>query len=435
MFRYSGRIPATFIIGADGVVQDYQSGANPNIVAELTQKIEKLLAGENIFEAPIQAYQQEMKQYASRLEKESAASDEEFEREEPKMEEQRLPEIAPAERSAPASFKLAPLWKCEELKSPGNVYVLAGKDETPRLLVVEGSLSVAEVGLDGKLIANHELQLNAEQGEAISNLRIFTTADGKHLVVAFAGAQQRLHLFDENWKHTLSYPEDALKRPHSGIADVELADLQGSGSPQICVGYWGIVGVQAVSPNGERLWSNRSLANVIRMAVGDPDEKGRRNLFCTNNGNNAGAIVALDAAGERRGEIAIPNRPLHTLVAADLAGNGHSSWCGLSATKLGEDVAVGFSLEGEELWNYALPQGPHPRPIELILSGKLLPNGPGQWILPGADGSIHVLSPEGKLLERFNYGETLQGLTVVEIGGKPALIVATAKGLETLSVE
>ena len=79
--------------------------------------------------------------------------------------------------------------------------------------------------------------------------------------------------------------------------------------------------------------------------------------------------------------------------------------------------------------------GIQPQPIEPIIVGKLTRSGPGQWILPGPDGSIHILSADGKPLDKFNYGEALQGLVTVEINGQPALVVATAKGLEAWKVE
>ena len=56
------------------------------------------------------------------------------------------------------------------MKSPGNILVVGGKSGPARLLVVENWNSVAEVGLDGKLIALHKLNLD-EKAEFICNLR------------------------------------------------------------------------------------------------------------------------------------------------------------------------------------------------------------------------------------------------------------------------
>ena len=425
--KFTG-IPTTIIIGADGVVQDCEVGGDPTKLAEeLPEKIKKLLAGENIYEKPLKEYKEQLKQYAKMLETSSEGQPTSGE---PVVEERKLPEVKTAPRSQPATMKLSLLWKCAEVKSPGNILVLQGKNHPPRLVVVENWKSVAEVGLDGKLIALHKLKI--AENEVIGSLRAAAGADGKRYLVAFLTTQQRCHVLDENWNLLFSYPKDALKNPHSGIADVELGDLDGDGKLKMYVSYWGVVGVQAVSLEGKRLWANRSVSNVIGMAIGTPDAKGRRSLYCT---NNMGSLVVLDAQGQRQEEITIPNRLLHWVAAADLRGDGQLLWCGMVSPKLGENLAMGFSLGGKELWNYALPPGVQPQPIEPIVPGRVTRSGPGQWLFPGPDGSIHVISADGKPLDKFNSGATLQGLATAQLDGQPVLVISTADGLEAWKVE
>ncbi len=425
-FKFTG-IPTTFIIGADGVVQDCEAGGDPKLTEELSEKIGKLLAGENIYEKPLKKYQEQLDQYAKMME---TSSESEPAAGESVIEERKLPEVKTAPRTEPATMKLTSLWKCAEVKSPGNILIVGGKNGPARLAVVENWKSVAEVGLDGKLIALHKL--NLAENEVIGSLRSAAGADGKRYTVAFLSTQQRCHVLDENWNLAVSYPEDALTKPHSGIADVELGDLDGDGNLKMYVSYWGVVGVQAASLEGKRLWANRSISNVVGMAIGAPDEKQRRKLYCT---NNTGSLVVLDAEGKRQGEIGIPERMLHWIVAADLRGDKQVLWCGMAAPRLGENLAVGLSLGGEDLWNYPLPPGVQPQPIEPIIPGRITRDGPGQWILPGPDGSIHFISADGKPFDKFNSGVTLQGLATVEIDGQPALVISSAEGLEAWKVE
>jgi thiol-disulfide isomerase/thioredoxin len=409
-FKFSG-IPSTFMIDANGIVQDYEAGVNPDLLTVLSGKIDKLLAGENIYDAPLKRYRENLKRFEN-------------------TEEQEVPPAKISQRSQPRTFKISPLWKCADLKSPGNILVLDSAGSRPRLLVIEDFKSVAEVGLDGNVAAMHKL--NIGEGEFVTNIRNFTAADGKTFFAVFAAAQQRCHVFDGQWNIVLSYPENALENPHSGIADVELGDLDGDGAPKIYVGYWDVVGVQAATLDGKRVWSNRSISNVVRMAFTEPDADGRRNLLCV---NSNGTLMELDAKGQRKTEVSVPERPIGWIMGADLQGNGRLLWCGLSAVKMGETTALGFSLKGEELWNYALPAGLQPQPIEQIIPGKITPQTPGQWILPGADGSINFVSAEGKLIDAFNYGAMLQGLAAVDIDGRPALIIASPNGLEAWKIE
>ncbi|MGW8257060.1 MAG: hypothetical protein ACWGMZ_06220, partial [Thermoguttaceae bacterium] len=98
-------------------------------------------------------------------------------------------------------------------------------------------------------------------------------------------------------------------------------------------------------------------------------------------------------------------------------------------------AALGLNRKGEELLNYPLPVGVQPQPVEPIVAGNITTHLPGQWLLPGADGSIHIIAADGKLIDSFNYGAALHGLATVEIDGKPVLLISTANGLEAWKVE
>jgi hypothetical protein len=69
------------------------------------------------------------------------------------------------------------------------------------------------------------------------------------------------------------------------------------------------------------------------------------------------------------------------------------------------------------------------------VAGRLASDGPGQWLLPGPDGSIHILGADGALLDKFNYGTAVQGLATTQIDGKPALIVCSAEGVAAWGIE
>ena len=258
-------------------------------------------------------------------------------------------------------------------------------------------------------------------------------ADRKRYFTGTAISQQRVHLFDESFKLLASYPEDALENRHAGIWDAQLADLDGDGTLELYVGYWGPVGVQGATLEGRHKWSYGRIASVMRLAAGGPDPKGQRLLWCT---HNRGTLVGLDAGGNPQGELAVQDRPIHSIFAADLTGDGQPEWCGLlSVAEVGRTVAIGLNLRGEELWTYEVPKGVHELPVEPVIPGRLSSSGPGQWLLPGPDGSIHILGADGKLIDRFDYGASVRGLATATLGGQPALIVATPEGVEAWRVQ
>ncbi|MEE9602940.1 MAG: redoxin domain-containing protein, partial [Thermoguttaceae bacterium] len=424
--RFEG-IPTMIVIDGEGIVQDAHTGLDPGLAANLPMKLDKLLDGENIYQEALDEYLRQREFYEQQLEAAAKAADS---GEEPTVEEHALPKAEIAPQSAPQNFKLIPAWTCKEVRTPGNILAAPGTDGKMRLLVIDDWKSVAELGLDGKLIANHPLGI--EQSEVVTTLRTAVGADGKRYFAAMASAQQRFHLFDQKWELLLSYPEDALKNKHAGIADLQLGDLDGDGVLKAYLGYWGVVGVQAVSLQGKRLWSDRSVANVVRVAIGGPNQQNQRNLYCIDDG---GLLVIVNPSGESAGTVSVAGHTLQWVVAADLDADAQPEWCGLSASQLGDNNAVGFNLSGDVLWSKQLPPGMPPTLVEPIIAGNITSADAGQWILIGPDGSVHIVSAAGESIDQFNFGAAINGLATAESDGRPLLIISSAAGVQAWFVE
>ncbi len=422
-------VPTVFVLDGKGVVQYYAIGANPRMEEELPKIIDTLLAGGNTFESQQKEYQEQLRQIEKSLDRAETSSAE------PVAPGSSVPEAQIAPRSEPQHIRLKPLWTNTELKSPGNVLPIQRADGQPALAVVDAWKRIAELSLDGKLLSTHAPEI--ESAELFNALRMATDTDGKRYfaAVALMSGQQRFHLFDGQFRLLLSFPTDALKNPHSGIADVQLADLSGDGVLRAYVGYWGEVGVQEVALDGERAWANRKITNVQKMAVTAPDGDGARRLLCA---NVTGALTVLDSQGNPRPPLALGDRLLGWIAAADLGGDGRMAYCGLAAETLGENEAIGLEIGGgtaRVAWTYRLPDGVGRQPVEPVVAGRLTAEGPGQWLFSGPDGSIHILTADGKLLDSFNCGSAVQGLATTEINGKPALLVSTAEGVTAWAVE
>jgi len=425
---YTVNIPSMILIDANGVVQDYEIGANPQLTTLLPKKLERLLAGEDIYQEPLREYQQQLAEYERAMEQ----AEQPRGPDDPSVQEVPLPETQIAPRGEPSAMKLTPLWESTELDAPGNILAVEQEEGPLRLLVVDAWKAVAELGPDGKVVARHDLPI--EESEFINSLRTAPGADGRrrYLAVGLAARQQRCHLLDEQFQRIVSYPENALEHNHAGIADARLADLDGDGTLEIVVGYWGEVGVQAASPRGERIWSNRSIPNVQCLALTEPDADGKRAMLCA---NMSDTLAQVDAAGRLHGQVRVPGRPWIWIAGADLASDGTRQWCGISASEPGQSVAVGINMQGEELWDYPLPSGIPQHPVEQVQAVRLSTDGPGQWLLAGADGSIHILDADGTPRDRFNYGKVITGVVVAELHGQPALLVSSPEAIEAFRVE
>ena len=414
VFQVAG-LPTTVILGADGKVQAYETGYQANMAAELPVKLERLLAGKNLYEETIRAYEDGFKR-------------------EPAETPPATADIA--ERTEPEKLKLAELWKCSEAEQPGNVLVVPAAEGDDRVFVLDHLRTVLELASDGSIKDRHELDLPEElDGGVVSFLRTAVDAEGKRFFAGSANGVQQLHLFDEQWKKLLSFPVEGR---HAGISDVQLADLDGDGQVEINVGYWGEVGVQNVSLSGKRLWTNRDVDNIFRLAVASPDADGRRPLLAS---SVHGSIASFDAAGKSGKPIALEGRFLRLIYAADLDGDGQSERCAVAQSMADGkevDVLTGIDPAGGELWSYPLPAGAPAVPAaanEMVVSGKLIGDGPGQWIVGGADGSIHILRADGQLVDHFNSGVALSGIGVARFGDRGALLTSSERGIEAWQFE
>ncbi len=425
----------TLIIDSKGVLQDSIIGYTPQATAAMPKKLQQILEGKDLARQARDEFQEQARVVEQAVDLTFAG--------EAQTTTVRRVEDTPAAKSAPKTLRLQPLWNCklDADHQPGNLLVVQDTGGRPRIFVVDGVKAISEIGLDGKRLGTFTPKL--AEDEFITSLR--TAAGGlpgqppagPRYYAAFAPGQQRIHLFDEKFTHLLSYPADALENRHAGISDVALADLENDGVVKAYVGFFGAVGVKCVSVKGTAIWSCRNLFNVADVVPGPADAKGRRELYCA---NDATSVAILDARGQPRDAARLVSAGrLRGLACAALAGEGHAGWCGVvfvpdPQQTSGQFTALGLDESGNVRWKYGLPRGTQ-QTVEPIIVGRVLSGAASQWLLPGSDGSVHILSADGKLVDRFNYGAQINGMATVDVGGRPVLLISSANGVEALRVE
>ena len=201
-------LPTTFFIDAKGMLQDCIVGDSPLAAATTTRKLEKLLAGEVLAGQTMEEFQQRLKEYEKEV-------DLQFSGEAQTATVQQAKPTPPAAKSEPKKFHLASLWKCTAIQSGRETSLSRGnrwKAANLRDRRLQGDYR-DRLGWQG--CSNHKANLADE--EIFTLLRTAAGSDGKRYFVAFAPWQQRFHLFDENFKHLLSYPDSALENRNTGL--------------------------------------------------------------------------------------------------------------------------------------------------------------------------------------------------------------------------
>ncbi len=330
-----------------------------------------------------------------------------------------------ASRSEFNVLRSLPRWTNTDVIAPGNITVVDRGGAAERLLVVEGLKTVVELDLASRELARHELDLAA--GDGVSFVRTIVDGQQRRWYLASGNARQQLHVYDESFKHVFSYPSGGT---HDGIADAQFGDLDGDGMPEVYVGYWGAVGVQGVGLDGKRLWSDRSLEHVLHLTTVALTPGRGNELWCV----NGRGTLARFSFREKLGELKVGDRVLIDVAFADVDGDGVPDGCGLAFNDVGKYEAVGIDREGQELWAYPLPEGEFRTQTERIVVAQI-PGRDGGWLIPAADGSLHVLSATGDLVDRMNHGRAINGVATARSGNEVVLVIADSEGLTAWTLE
>jgi hypothetical protein len=403
--------PSLVVMDGHGVVQIHESGANPQLASlveeQLADLLKRLQDGEDFAAAILTQARTEEESYQLNL---KAAG----------LESPVAAYVQPAEvaaESSPQQLTLKQRWKSDALTLPGNLWIetngaamrLAALDEGRRVVYFDAAGQVLD-----------RIELNLPDEAAVS--RMSTTVDGsnRRWYAGWALLGPQVHVFDAAWTKQVSYPP--LDQEHEGIRDAMLVDLDGSGSPILTIGFWGLVGVQGVDLQGQRKWSNRDMTPVLSLAPTPRDVVGWRKALLA---GNEGHLLQVNQYGNADPPVHVRSRAIHQVVAAEGAAERPTTLLGFSHTPEGNLLAIGLSRTYEEMWSYRLPAGAHTNELQFATSAKLF-EGPGNtWVLAGPDGSVHLISDDGEFFDYFNHGRRLTGLAAAQSDGANLLFLAT----------
>ncbi|MCE9525093.1 MAG: redoxin domain-containing protein, partial [Planctomycetales bacterium] len=244
--------PTLIVLGGDGRVQIVQAGGGPDLARQLGVILERLLKGEDVAAEIVKRAETEKAEYARLI---STGGPEPTELME-------IPETVIRQRTVPKRLKLEEIWTNKQIKSPGNICVIAEAGQPDRLIVNSGWRMVSEISAAGKLLANHELPIPPQA--VVTYLRTAKDAADQQIYLAAAPLSPVFFLLDENWELTLTHPADG-QSPQLG--DAQLARLAETKELMVYAGYVDLGGLQAISLEGKTAWRSRTIPNVLSVAV------------------------------------------------------------------------------------------------------------------------------------------------------------------------
>ena len=409
--------PTTVLLSRDGRLQLFQPGAHLD-PAPLTEAIQELVDGEDLAANAIAAHQQRVNNFNQELEaatiKDSIL---EVTVSRPEVPDQQLP----------TKFKLEQVWQstAEILTHPGDLLTIpAVGDVAGTILVLDAGKEIVELQQDGTLVDRHPLPDHSEQANGF--LRSTLDDKGNRYYLASGVGWQKLYVMDHQWKSALTFPAE----PHSGIGDVLFTDLTNSGNPMMYVGYWGGLGVQGVTLEGRRDWTNRRLDHVLQITAGPINSENQQPALCT---STRGTLMNLASNGKTNGEIDIAGSSLMYAAMDRPADDEDQTFCGISVGQIGQYTALGFDKNGRELWKYPLPPGEYIHQVSRIQNVEL-PGTDTHWQIVAADGSVHWLNKAGQLIDQLIVGDTLTGITISQNDETTLIWVATNQQLTAWAV-
>ena len=468
-------VPAVFVLNKDGTIEALEMGFTPILVNEVSECIDQIRNGESPSKttlknklAETQQYEKHRKEWLQR----GIFVDEDV------IQMAGIPETVAAQSSQPRQFELKLLWESKDVQNPGAI-LADGEAPLPNraparetinapdgrfdsqdsqhatqdgcengcVWVLENGKKVVQIDSNGAVVSRIDLELNPK--EICSFIRKNADADGqsndsnqsKTRFLAFAPGQQRIHVYDQNWKNLFHYPDNALDNPHDGIQDARFGDLTNDNKEEIYIAYLGTRGVQSIDLKGQLRWSNRTLGTVFSVA---PYHSQNENLVLCCAGSS-GMITVLKATGKTLGDknnigvIGLKDNLAAMVYSAKMKKGSDpnapmdDSLCALCANQ-NAYLLVGFNMRSEILWTYELPQGIPKRPIDYLTSANVMPNGDSIWIALGSDGSIHFIDSDGLLIDSFNHGQFVYGLAVANWNGQRVLILSDEQGVKAYQI-
>ncbi|NUM55534.1 MAG: redoxin domain-containing protein [Candidatus Hydrogenedentes bacterium] len=209
-----------------------------------------------------------------------------------------------------------------------------------------------------------------------------------------------------------------------GINGAHWGDLDGDGSDEMIVGMNGFSGLHAVSSEGKRLWTVRSIGNVWTQAVIGATASNPARVFATEAG---GQVYVYDNRGNTIRAIR-PRGHYYATMSATVVDSTERVQILAIGDELGNSgaKALAFNERGLVAWSTPIHTGRDAMRSQVFASGDADGDGEQDWILKSPGQGLIVVSSDGQAKGTLPFQGRLLGFGVLNGKENHALIVTLA---------
>jgi hypothetical protein len=386
-------VPSVIVMDPASKIQFAVTTADENWIEKLSAAMNRVASGDDVASEMKSEYQAYLETYHQQLLAASTSSAD--------AQAGRVDNESVGGQTMYPYLKPSCRWTNTQLVQPGNLIATGTNNE---ILVLDGWQTIVQLDNHGKIVSRTELDL--PEGQAINQLRSFTSSNTVTWFAGFSMLGKKVFIFDENWHRIAEFPIQQMD--HRGISDCLIGDFDSDQEVELIVSFADQTGVQHVKLNTNE--SNQ----LLNLPVKSLAYNGRRLLAVVNDG-----VVDIES-----GKTVLNDLKYRTLVGLGI---------GTPALAIGFRENGGWELSGldtnsQSKWTVNIGSQFFENEIAPIC--QLCRKERSMIAVADADGSVTLFSETGQTLGHAEFSENLRGLTLVEIDHQVAFVVSHGQSVE-----